>query len=45
MPKRLTKLRIDSVDLVDRGAGEGVRVLLIKRDNTGELPSRASPPP
>jgi hypothetical protein len=30
--KRLTKLRVDSVDVVDRGAGEGVRIALIKRD-------------
>jgi len=32
MAKRLTKLRIDSVDAVDRGAGEGVKVMIMKRD-------------
>jgi hypothetical protein len=32
MPKRLTKLRITEVSAVDRGAGEGVKVMLLKRD-------------
>ena len=32
MPRLLTKLRIDEVSSVDRGAGEGVRVVLMKRD-------------
>jgi hypothetical protein len=30
--KRLTRLKISSVDAVDRGAGEGVRIMLMKRD-------------
>ena len=29
--KRLTHLKIDSVDAVDRGAGEGVKIMLMKR--------------
>lgn len=32
MPKLLTRLRIDEVSAVDRGAGEGVKILLMKRD-------------
>jgi hypothetical protein len=32
MPRQLTNLRIDEVSSVDRGAGKGVRVLLLKRD-------------
>lgn len=31
MPRQLTNLRIDEVSSVDRGAGKGVRVLLMKR--------------
>jgi hypothetical protein len=31
MARILTKLRIDEVSSVDRGAGEGVRVVLMKR--------------
>src|SRR5438132_1070648 len=31
MPKLLTRLRIDEVSAVDRGAGDGVRVVLMKR--------------
>jgi hypothetical protein len=34
-PTRIKHLKIDSVDSVDRGAGEGVRVLLMKRDTSG----------
>ena len=34
MPKLLKGLGIFSVDSVDKGAGEGCRVLLMKRDNT-----------
>ena len=34
MPKLLKGLEIFSVDSVDKGAGEGCRVLLMKRDNT-----------
>jgi hypothetical protein len=32
MPNILTRLRIDEVSSVDRGAGEGVKILLMKRD-------------
>jgi hypothetical protein len=31
MPKILTRLRIDEVSAVDRGAGEGVKIVLMKR--------------
>lgn len=31
MPKILTRLRIDEVSSVDRGAGEGVQIMLMKR--------------
>lgn len=37
MPKILRNLRIDSVASVDRGAGEGVRVVLMKRDDGGAV--------
>src|SRR4051812_39902538 len=33
MPKILRRLRIDEVSSVDRGAGEGVKILLMKRAN------------
>jgi hypothetical protein len=33
MPRILHKLRIDEISHVDRGAGEGVKVVLMKRDN------------
>jgi hypothetical protein len=36
MPKVLTKLRIDEISAVDRGAGEGVKILLMKRDDDFE---------
>src|SRR5262249_40049144 len=37
--KVLTRLRIDEVSAVDKGAGEGVRVVLMKRDpDANELP-------
>jgi hypothetical protein len=32
MPRELTKLRVSEVSSVDRGAGEGVRIMLMKRD-------------
>src|ERR1700736_1117123 len=32
MPRILTKLRIDEVSAVDRGAGDGVKIVLMKRD-------------
>src|SRR3984893_14106658 len=34
MARILTKLRIDEVSAVDRGAGEGVKVVIMKRDDT-----------
>jgi hypothetical protein len=34
MPKVLTKLRIDEVSAVDRGAGDGTKIILMKRDDT-----------
>jgi hypothetical protein len=33
MPKLLTNLRIDEISSVDRGAGEGVKIMLMKRDD------------
>jgi hypothetical protein len=32
MPNKLTKLRIDEISSVDRGAGESCRIVLMKRD-------------
>jgi hypothetical protein len=32
-PRVLKQLRIDSVDVVDRGAGEGVHIKIVKRDD------------
>jgi hypothetical protein len=37
MPKLLKGLEIISVDSVDKGAGEGCRVLLTKRDSTQQV--------
>jgi hypothetical protein len=34
MPRILTNLKIDEISAVDRGAGEGVRIMLTKRDGT-----------
>lgn len=34
MPRVLTNLRIDEVSSVDRGAGEGVKIMLMKREGT-----------
>ena len=31
MPRILTRLRIDEVSAVDKGAGEGVKIVLMKR--------------
>lgn len=39
MPHILTKLRIDEVSSVDKGAGEGVKIVLMKRDNSDDNPS------
>ncbi len=36
-PARLTKLRIDEVSSVDRGAGQGVKVMLMKRDGETDV--------
>lgn len=33
MPRILTRLKINEVSSVDRGAGEGVRVMIVKRDD------------
>jgi hypothetical protein len=35
MARILTKLRIDEVSAVDRGAGDGVKIVLMKRDDGG----------
>lgn len=37
MAKKLTRLKINEVSSVDRGAGEGVRVMLMKRDGKAPL--------
>jgi hypothetical protein len=34
MPQLLTRLRIDEVSAVDRAAGEGTKIVLLKRDDT-----------
>jgi hypothetical protein len=39
MVKKLTKLRIDEISSVDRGAGEGCKIVLMKRDNSDDNPS------
>lgn len=36
MPTKLTNLRIDEVSSVDRGAGEGVKVVLMKRADSSD---------
>jgi uncharacterized protein YidB (DUF937 family) len=36
MPKLLTRLRIDEVSAVDAGAGEGVKILLMKRNDSAK---------
>lgn len=41
MAKRLTRLRIDEVSSVDRGAGEGVKILLMKRDKDKTMPNES----
>jgi hypothetical protein len=38
MARILTKLKINEVSSVDKGAGEGVKVMLYKRDNTPQGP-------
>jgi hypothetical protein len=40
MPKLLTRLRIDEVSAVDRGAGDGVKIMLMKRD--GDVVGKAT---
>jgi hypothetical protein len=37
-PRRITKLSVHSVDSVDRGAGVGCNVMIMKRDQTQEGP-------
>jgi hypothetical protein len=36
MPKVLTKLRIDEISSVDRGAGDGCKIVLYKRDDSDD---------
>lgn len=43
MPNVLTKLRLKEVSLVDRGAGEGVKVMLYKRALSEEHPGGKDP--
>jgi hypothetical protein len=38
MPRILTKLKINEVSSVDRGAGEGVKIVLMKRDDSDDPP-------
>ena len=38
MPNKLTKLRIDEISSVDKGAGDGCKVILMKRDNSDDPP-------
>src|SRR5688572_29818243 len=38
MPRRLKSLVIDEVSSVDRGAGEGVRVMLTKSEGEAKIP-------
>lgn len=45
MARKLTRLRIDEVSSVDRGAGEGVNVVLMKRDDAKALQTRKDNPP
>jgi hypothetical protein len=40
MPKVLKRLRIDEVSAVDRGAGDGVKIMLMKRD--GDVVGKAT---
>lgn len=40
MAKILTHLRIDEVSSVDRGAGEGVKILLMKRDKDNPMSTK-----
>jgi hypothetical protein len=35
-PKILTRLRIDEISLVDRGAGEGCKIVISKRDDSAD---------
>jgi hypothetical protein len=44
MPRILHKLRIDEVSHVDRGAGEGVKVVLMKRDDDDDLIAKRRSP-
>src|SRR5438045_146958 len=45
MPRRLSKLRIDEISSVDRGANPGARVLIMKRDAAAGLKPKPKPPP
>jgi hypothetical protein len=44
MPRILSNLKIDEVSAVDRGAGEGVRIMLTKRDGTPDYQRNSHPP-
>jgi hypothetical protein len=44
MPNYLRKLAITSIGLVDKGAGKGVRVCLVKRDNVVAKENSGMPP-
>jgi hypothetical protein len=41
MPRRLTKLRINEVSSVSAGAGEGVKIVLMKRDDDSNKRNRS----
>jgi hypothetical protein len=43
-PRLLTNLRIDEISSVDAGAGEGVRVMLMKRDRDRAAPRAGAAP-
>jgi hypothetical protein len=42
MVRILTKLRVDEISSVDHGAGEGVKIMLMKRDNGEDTPPGAA---
>jgi hypothetical protein len=42
MPRVLHKLRIDEISLCDRGAGEGTRVALYKRNDASSTQKKAT---
>jgi hypothetical protein len=44
-PRILTKLKIKEVSSVDKGAGEGVKIVLLKRDDGEPRPPADDEPP